>query len=214
MSQGRALPHATAMVVAERLLEVLAPACDRIEIAGSLRRRKPEVHDIELVAVPRFEDRAGADLWSTRAAIDRLEERLGRLMFNGYLSARPVENRRADGSIDIQTKLGPAFKALITPDDVPVDLFVVRPPATWGCIFALRTGPGTWNTRLVTDCKAIGRKVEGGQVWRWAGSRWVAGPTPEEADFLAALGQPWVEPEERHVGRVHIERAIADAVSA
>ena len=37
---------------AEALRELLAPACARIEIAGSIRREKPKVKDVELVAVP------------------------------------------------------------------------------------------------------------------------------------------------------------------
>lgn len=40
-------------------------------------------------------------------------------------------------------------------------------------------------------------------------ARWVVVPTPEEADFFRELGQAWVEPRERFVERVRIERAIA-----
>ena len=39
--------------IAERIVTALAPACERIEIAGSLRRRRPDVHDIDLVLIPR-----------------------------------------------------------------------------------------------------------------------------------------------------------------
>lgn len=39
--------------IAERIVTALAPACERIEIAGSLRRRSPDVHDIDLVLIPR-----------------------------------------------------------------------------------------------------------------------------------------------------------------
>lgn len=212
MSQGEGVAFRGAWAVAVGLVQALEPACERIEIAGSIRRHKTEVHDIELVAVARVEERADGLFGTTE--VDLLDERIGALMANGYLAPRLVENHRADGRIDVQQKLGPAFKALITPRGIPVDLFIVRPPATWGVIYGLRTGPGTWNTRLVTDCKTIGRKVEGGQVWRWTGSAWVVVPTPEERDFFAAIGQPWVEPAERSVERVRIERAIADAVAA
>lgn len=213
MSQGAALLRADVLPIAVRLVDALAPGCERIEIAGSLRREKPTVHDIEIVAIPRWEDRSSGDLWSTSTVVDTLEERLNGLVLNGYLSPRPVENHRADGSIDVQLKLGPAFKALITPDDVPLDLFLVRPPATWGVIFGLRTGPGDWNTRLVMDCKAIGRRVEGGQVVAWHGgsSSWRPVPTPEEVDFFRALGQPWVEPRDRAVDRVEISRWVVAA---
>lgn len=212
MSQGDPVAFRGAWPVAVGLLQALEPACERIEIAGSLRRRKASVHDIELVAMARVEERPDG-MFGTRT-VDLLEERLTALMANGYLTPRMVENHRADGRVDVQQKLGPAFKALITPRGIPVDLFIVRSPATWGCIYALRTGPGDWNTRLVSDCKAIGRKVEGGQVWRWTGSGWEVVPTPGEAVFFAALGQAWVEPADRRVEQVRIERAIADGVPA
>lgn len=212
MSQGQPMPWADAKVTADRLVEALRPGAERIEIAGSIRRRKAEVHDIEIVAMALLDARPDGLFGTT--AVNLLEERIAALMANGNLAPRMVENHRADGHVDVGQKLGPAFKALITPRGIAVDLFVVRSPASWGCIYALRTGPGDWNTRLVTECKAIGRKVEGGQVWRWAGSAWVTVPTPEEADFFRELGQAWVEPEERSVERVRIERAIADGAPA
>jgi DNA polymerase/3'-5' exonuclease PolX len=144
---------------------------------------------------------------------DLLEERVSEALNRGTFEPRLVENHRAGGSVDVQTKLGPSFKALVVAG-IPLDLFVVRPPATWGVIFALRTGPGDWNTKLVTDCKAIGRRVSGGQVeaWRGATSSWEPVLTWDERDFFAAVGQPWVEPRERTVERVAIRRP--DAVAA
>lgn len=211
MSQGQPRPYGEASRAASALVGALEAGCERIEIAGSLRRRKPEVRDIEVVAIARLEDRPGEDLWATKTTHDVLEERIAEFLASGFLEVRQVENHRIDGRVELQTKLGPAFKALVF-RGIPVDLFIVRRPATWGCIFALRTGPGDWNTRLVMDCKAIGRRVEGGQVTRWDGTRWVAVPTPEEADFFAALGQPWVSPADRRVDRIRIDRAIADAM--
>jgi len=42
-----------ARTVAQKIVEELRPACDRIEIAGSLRRGNPAVHDIDLVLLPK-----------------------------------------------------------------------------------------------------------------------------------------------------------------
>jgi len=212
VSQGEPMPHAEAYATALRLVRELAPGCERIEIAGSLRRRKPQVRDIEIVAVARFATRP-IGLGLEAETYDVLEDLVAELLAVGSLKARPVENHRADGSIDVQYKLGPAFKALLTGTGVPVDLFIVRPPATWGVIFGLRTGPGDWNTRLVDECKAIGRRVTGGQVEAWnpaAGEygRWEVVPTPEEADFFRAIGQAWVEPTDRHVSLVRIRREV------
>src|SRR5438045_3321355 len=79
-----------------------------------------------------------------------------------------------------------------------------------GVILGLRTGPGDWNTRLVDECKAIGRRVAGGQVEAYDGSigRWRVIETPEEADFFRELGQEWIEPRDRHVSRVRIRREV------
>jgi DNA polymerase/3'-5' exonuclease PolX len=47
------MEHAHALVIAEQARAALAPSCHRIEIAGSIRRRRPQVKDIELVAIPK-----------------------------------------------------------------------------------------------------------------------------------------------------------------
>ena len=45
---------AQAFNLAEELRIGLAPLCERIEVAGSIRRRRPQVKDIELVAIPKW----------------------------------------------------------------------------------------------------------------------------------------------------------------
>jgi len=40
-----------AKAIAEKYLNLLKPYCQRIEIAGSIRREKPEVGDIELIVI-------------------------------------------------------------------------------------------------------------------------------------------------------------------
>jgi len=39
--------------VATKLLEFLRPFCERTEVAGSIRRKKHEVHDVDLVLIPK-----------------------------------------------------------------------------------------------------------------------------------------------------------------
>jgi DNA polymerase (family 10) len=41
-----------AQLIANQVVDKLKPFCDRIEIAGSIRRRYPVVHDIDIVAIP------------------------------------------------------------------------------------------------------------------------------------------------------------------
>lgn len=201
MSAGDPVPLEVAMPCAEALLELLAPACERIAIAGSARRRKPAVSDIELVVAPRFETAPAGDLWG-EGTVERdcLAELLVEQRDTGELVPRRVILHRANGSLEEARRVGPAYQAL-EHRGIPVDLFIVRPPAEWGVIFALRTGPGDWNTRLVIECRRYGRRVRGGRLYVLG--RHVA--CPEEADFFRALGQPWVEPVERTIGRVRLQ---------
>lgn len=43
--------------IANAVIKRLSPYCSRIEVAGSVRRRKPWVHDIDFVLIP-------SDLWN------------------------------------------------------------------------------------------------------------------------------------------------------
>lgn len=45
-----------AQTIAEKYKSWLMPYCERIEIAGSIRRERPEVKDIEIVCIPRLKD--------------------------------------------------------------------------------------------------------------------------------------------------------------
>jgi DNA polymerase/3'-5' exonuclease PolX len=197
VSQGEKVGLSTARAAAERLVSILSPACVRIETAGSIRRGVPLVSDIEIVAIPRMDVESGGDLWGTPVEIDQLAERLYSLRSSGALPLRAVEAHRADGSVDITQRDGPSYKALLF-EGFPVDLFIVHDPAQWGVIFTIRTGPAEWSHRLVTDCKRLLRRVEGGYLYR-SGKVW---PCPTEEDFFVGIGQPWIEPADRAPQRV------------
>lgn len=44
-----------AKIIAQQLINLLSEHCERIEVAGSVRRNKPKVKDIELVIIPKVE---------------------------------------------------------------------------------------------------------------------------------------------------------------
>ena len=202
MSAGITIPAEQARAAAEDLVEILRSSCQRIEIAGSLRRGSPEVHDLEIVAEPRFEEQSGGDLWGTTVELDLLEAGVQLARQTGVLRLRDVEIHRKDGSVEIGRRDGDSYKALEF-RGLPVDMFIVRPPADWGVIFTIRTGPADWSHRLVTDCQRYLRRVEGGRLYR-AGKY---APCPTERDFFTNIGQPWVEPDQRSAARVQIRPA-------
>lgn len=175
----------TAREIAGNVLERLRPGCERIEIAGSIRRGKAQVGDIELVAIPKL----GMNLFDEPdpEAPTELDKVLARLMRFDQL--RPAE------------RMGPRYKSFWVdwgPEPIKLDLFVVRPPAQWGYIFAIRTGPKEFSKWAVTTRRKAGGlpshlRVKDGAVWD--GERVV--PMPEEEDFLRLIGMKGVAPGER-----------------
>ena len=190
MSSGDPVPYAEALRVAVELVWLFTPACEQVVVAGSLRRRRPTVSDIEIVAEPRYEEVADG-LFDT-ARVSALDALLG------SFTRRPVTLRRADGSEEVQTRDGAAYKALAY-RGLPVDLFLVDPQhADWGVILTIRTGPADFSRELVTRCRTWGRRVQGGRLY----VRGQYQPCPTEREFFAAVGMPWLEPEDRDPERV------------
>jgi len=66
-----------ARAIAEQVKALLEPACEKVVIAGSLRRRRPVVNDIDLVLVPR-----------DRYAVDGILTRLGEVKMSGLKLTR------------------------------------------------------------------------------------------------------------------------------
>jgi DNA polymerase/3'-5' exonuclease PolX len=162
-------------VIANRLVDELAVYCERIEIAGSLRRLKPEVGDIELVAIPKVE----TDMFGDVATAHQLD----------------FVDWDAFGSV---VKNGHKYKQIALKVGVNLDLFIVTPPAQWGVQFMIRTGSAEFSHRLVTPKKYGGMmpsnlRVKGGAIWS---SNHII-ETPEEQDVFGLIGVPFIAPELR-----------------
>lgn len=179
------LPLARAQQLANAIRDELAPGCARIEIAGSIRRRKPEVGDIEIVAIPK---RSGG-LFDDQSALDPL---LAALEGTGRF---------------VRIKGGDKYKQYeVVKAGVKLDLFLCE-PETWGWIFMLRTGPEDFTKRLVLaeqhgGCRPDHISFREGRLWRRVETpghmtRDVPLDTPEERDVFEALGMKWVEPWDR-----------------
>ena len=132
--------------IAEELVERLRPGCVQIEIAGSIRRRSPWVHDIEIVAEPWWEKVPNllGEAITYRSGLDDVLAELQELQ----------ALRSFPGS-----KHGERMKQFaVAPLGIKVDLFIVRPPAQWGSLLAIRTGPAHYSHWLVTQAQP-GRRV-------------------------------------------------------
>ena len=191
MSGETRIPLAQAERLAAELMELLRPACDRIELAGSIRRRKADVGDIEILAAPRTVQTV--DMWGIPIPglhSNALEDLCGCLLARGVLVARETNGRGAWGERYKRVAFG----------DAKVDLFAVLHPAQWGVLLLIRTGPADFSRRFVTP------RRQGGMMPEWAvvkdGAIWQRGTgemieTPEEEDVFRVLGLDWIPPESR-----------------
>jgi DNA polymerase/3'-5' exonuclease PolX len=182
---GKRWPLAEAAKLAAGIAAVLSPACERIEIAGSVRRRMHTVADVEIVAIPRYR----VDLFGER--VDEPTE-LDRLVDDLVQAGRFAPRLSSAGT----RHMGQRSKRLTAVrSGLPVDLFAVLPPAQFGALLAIRTGPADFSQRLVTVCKSRGLDQRDGRLVARGSGREIA--TPEERDFVEACGAPYVEPWER-----------------
>ena len=169
------LPLRDAAALALLMIERLKPYCRRIEIAGSIRRHKPEIGDIELIAEPYFE----TDLFLTQTENH---------MLNGV-------KWEAFGRI---VKDGNKYKQIELHEGINLDLFIVTPPAQWGVLYLIRTGSAEFSHRFVTTKQEGGLlpsylRVKDGAIW----SHNHIVPTPEERDVFDLAGVAWIDPEGR-----------------
>lgn len=176
MSTGAKMSLPFARNLAERMRAMLEPECERVEIAGSIRRQKPEVGDIEIVLIPLpLRDLFGTPMFGA----NRIEERLIREGFD-------------------LSKNGDFFKQAHLPNGgVNFDIFITT-PEKWGMVYTIRTGSADFVHWLVTS------KQQGGAMpsnMKAADGRLIRNgetiSTPDEADVFSAIGLKWVEPEQR-----------------
>jgi DNA polymerase/3'-5' exonuclease PolX len=196
MSDGAAARLADAGAAAEDLIALLYPACERIEVAGSIRRLVDVVHDIELVAIPKFETTIPAPglFESTEVQVNLLRQRVDALIGRGRLALVPDD-----------PKLGDRYAKLVDVETgLQLDLFSVLPPAQWGVLFLIRTGSAGYSNWFVKAVRDRGFHVTDGALHRGSLGCRIGGcevmSTPEERDVFALTGIPATPPHLRAAG--------------
>ena len=185
MTTKTRVPYGRALGVANLLTAMLEPFCERIEIAGSIRRGRPDIGDVELVAVPRYYTRA-----STRDMFDaeRMDEQVSQLKeaLITWLAEGRFHNRGAFGDRNIY---------LVHVDsDMAVDIFITDED-NWGMMQFVRTGPADYVRRAMARFQQLGLhgKPYAGVVDEQG--REIACPTEEVVYQL--LKWSWLDPDKR-----------------
>lgn len=179
MSDTTKRPYALMNDLATKLARRLMPACQRVEIAGSIRRCKPMIGDIELVLIPKH-------------VTNLFGEPTGVTEVDLLLQSWPIQI----------IKNGQKYKQIVftgnsgTP--YTVDLFIQPDPKTWGVNYLIRTGSSDFSHRMVTRHTQGGwmpdqYTVRDARVW----CNGAALDTPSEESVFDLWRMDFVEPEDR-----------------
>lgn len=199
------IPLDQAIQIGNRVCELLAPAVERAEIVGSVRRGKAEVKDVEILCQPKIITDPGALLAGNEiSALDRHVERLT----GGPTLAAPATGREPSLTFDCHVKRnGSRYKRLLWNGELVIELYAVMPPARWGALMVIRTGPADFCRLLVTGQRHGGAMPDdhcehGGSLRNLLRGQGEIIDTPEEEDFFAVLDVPWWPPSERSEERL------------
>ncbi len=188
MDEKRKWPHAEAFAAATELVAALGDHVLRIEIAGSLRRQKPQVGDIELLMIPKVIELPDPEsVFGEVVATNMTDARIKRLEATGVLARR----KNVKGS----EMFGEKNKLMVhVATGIPVDLFATT-EASWFNYLVCRTGPLESNVAICNA--AIGKG------WKWEpyspGFKRIGYTEPmhSERQVFEFVGLPYHEPQFR-----------------
>lgn len=165
---------AKALPIAQKVKLLLAPYCERIEIAGSIRRSRPQIKDIEIVAIPKPYE-IGLFKDGIAAITDEWEYMKGKW-----------ENK--------DTK----YIQRMLPEGIVLDLFLCD-TTNWGLIYCMRTGSADWNrTVLFPALNQHGFTSKGGYLRKEKDINKILA-TPEEINVFQYAQLEYLHPSKREV---------------
>lgn len=172
MSTGNRIPLAEAQAIANDVITQLGPHCSRLQVAGSIRRQRPTIGDIEVVCLPLPYDASPLFASGIATVVNQWEK------VRGELPCRYTQRR--------------------LPCGMKLDLFMPD-PLGYGLQLAIRTGSADWcRTVLAPAWVRAGFHSAGGVLRREDCS---VAPTPDERSLFELIGLRWTEPRDREVAR-------------
>jgi DNA polymerase/3'-5' exonuclease PolX len=177
MSTGDKTSLAKASQIAKDFISLIADVTSA-EAGGSIRRKKPLVGDIEIIALP--DDR--------RVLLARLD----RLVLDGTF-------RKATYGNTLNHRWGETYRGVMF-EGMKVEVFCAT-PENYGYIRWLRTGPGDANTHVMTRMMQTNWPVRfrEGSAWHIEGEVSHKLDASSEVYIFSYLGIDYVKPEERSV---------------
>lgn len=179
------------------LAGLIRPACDRLEVGGSIRRGTPYVKDAELVAIP------------LNGSANNLLQFLDDLVARGEVEKAVYIDKNGHQS----NRWGQKYRGILF-QGIKVEIFLAT-AINWGFQKWLRTGPGAANTYIMSYLiykRAPIHFVDGDgwfspdNLWHKPKDKWIAEDKiqldiPDEDTLFALLGMPYLPPNERSESR-------------
>ena len=164
-----------------KILQVVEPFCEKAQIAGSIRRRKGGVNDIDLVIQPKPECAAWLNIIKQiRSEFDAVTEKQGEKLAVMYI---PFASKHGQGYVQ-------------------VDLYRAT-RATFGILLLVRTGSKEHNVHLCNVALIQGMRLLYSQGLVDKDGKVIAGKTEEEV--FEALGLSFVVPQDREIQQAAVE---------
>ena len=160
----------------------LAPHCERIQIAGSIRRMAPDVGDIEIVCIPK----------TITVAVQ--QDMFGESHDVGVQHRSPEFVRVVDRWPTVKGKATGRYTQRMLPEGIKLDLFTAHRD-NWGLILAIRTGSAAYSHKvLAATWSRLGYQSIEGMLHK--GGNPV--PVREERYLFDLLGIPFTSPANRN----------------
>lgn len=165
------------MLAARNVVTLIASACQRVEIAGSLRRKCASVHDVDLVIWPKFSRMEVADL------------------FGGQRQITYVPSILKSALIDYAKFPDEAKIVRFEMQRIPVELYLCEPDGrNFAALWQMRTGSAEHNRNLATQARRKNLMYRAGYGIYRDDTRVDDG---SEAGIYTALGLSYPNPESR-----------------
>lgn len=192
MSDKPKIPLGEALPVADEIFKRFSPFCERIAVAGSIRRNRPYVGDIEILFIPRLEVK-GEGLFSEipKEFWDLGSKALDWMVDSNYLTKRLSKTGHPAWGKEIKLAVHAA-------SGVSVDFFSTDPDR-WPVALAVRTGGKVSNTQVCMAAIRHGWHFEPfGKGFSGRGpNRGRYLQCYDERDVFEFVGLPFLPPEKR-----------------
>lgn len=189
-----------ALPIAENIVKLLAPDCNLIDIAGSCRREKPEVKDIEIVCLPKktvLKDMFGWD--------------------EGIITDLKFQNKVENIGKIMKGKIDGKYIQIELPQGINLDLFMPLEHDYYRQ-FAIRTGSADYSFKVIAagwrrmgwcgtnvglrkifDCEEVKLSNEKSK-WECQNKNAELPPIwKSEEEFFQWIKVKWIEPTQRSI---------------